>query len=125
MIRRSLRELGYVEGQNFKIEQRFAQQRVERLPDLARELVQLKADVIVVPTEAALRATGQATSTIPIVLVAYDHDPMLAGAIESLGRPGGNITGILPRQLELAGKRLELLTELLPGLSRVGCSRGS
>jgi putative ABC transport system substrate-binding protein len=118
-LRRGLRELGYVEGRNIRLEYRGAQGQADRLPSLAQELVQLKVDVIWAGTEASIRAARQATSTIPIVAVIYDQDPLSSGLIESFGRPGGNITGIYQRQLELAGKRLELLKEALPGLSRV------
>jgi putative ABC transport system substrate-binding protein len=118
-LREGLRELGYVEGQNIRFEYRGAQGHVERLPLLARELVQLKADAILVGAGASIRAVKQATSTIPILAVVYDEDPVSSGLIESFNRPGGNITGIYQRQLELAGKRLELLKEALPGLSRV------
>ena len=118
-LRQGLRDAGYVEGRNTKIEHRYARGHVEELPRLARELVQLKVDVIVVGAEPIVRAAKQATSTIPIVMVLWDHDPVAAGLIDSFNHPGGNITGIFSRTSELAGKRLELLKEAIPSLSRV------
>jgi putative ABC transport system substrate-binding protein len=118
-LKRALREVGYVEGQNIKLVRRFAEGQLDRLPQLAQDLVQLKVDVILAPNHAAARAAKQATATIPIVMVAYDHDPVASGLIQSLRRPGGNVTGIFSLQPELIGKRLELLKETLPGLSRV------
>lgn len=114
-----LRELGYVEGQNIRLEYRGAFGHAERLPQLAQELVQLKVDVIVVATAASIRAARDATTTIPILAVFFDEDPVATGLVKSFNRPGGNITGVYQRQLELAAKRLELLKEALPGLSRV------
>ena len=122
-IRTELHALGYTEGRNISIEQRFANRRVERLPQLADELVQLKTRVIVAVNEATLRAAKQATSTIPMIVIAYDHDPVALGLIDSNTRPGGNVTGIFSRQVELVGKRLELLKETVPGLSRVAILR--
>jgi putative ABC transport system substrate-binding protein len=118
-IRAELRAMGYTEGQNIRIEQRFADRRVERLPQLANELVRMKIKVLIAVNEASLRAAKQATNTIPIIVVAYDHDPVASGLIDSMNRPGGNVTGIFSRQVELGGKRLELLKETVPGLSRV------
>ena len=118
-LREGLRELGYVEGRNIRFEYRGAQGHAERLPQLARELVQLKVDAILVGAGASIRAAKQATSTIPILAVMYDEDPVSSGHIERFNRPGGNITGIYQRQLEIVGKRLELLKEALPGLSHV------
>jgi len=118
-LRDGLRELGYVEGQNIRLEYRGAFGHAERLPQLAQELVQLKVDVIVVATAASIRAARDATTTIPILAVFFDEDPVATGLVKSLNRPGGNITGVYQRQLELAAKRLELLKEALPGLSRV------
>jgi putative tryptophan/tyrosine transport system substrate-binding protein len=115
----SLRTLGYTEGVNIKLEQRFAERQVERLPQLADELVRLNVKVIVAVNEASLLAAKQATATIPIIVIAYDRDPVAAGLIGSRTRPGGNVTGIYSRQTELAGKRLEVLKETLPGLSQV------
>lgn len=118
-FRGGLRELGYIEGQNIRIEFRSAQGLVDRLPLLAQELVQLKVNAIVVGTEAAVRAAKQATSTTPIVAISFDYDLVVAGLIGSYNRPDANVTGIYTRQPELIGKRLELLKETLPGLSRV------
>jgi putative ABC transport system substrate-binding protein len=118
-IRAELRARGYTPGVNIRMEQRFANRRVERLPQLADELVRMKVKAIVAVNEASLRAAMQATRTIPIVVIAYDHDPVASGLIDSMTRPGGNVTGIFSRQVELGGKRLELLKETVPGLSRV------
>lgn len=119
VLKAALRELGYVEGQNIKIVRRFAEGQPERFPQLAQDLVQLKASVILAPNHAAVRAAQRATTTIPIVMVLYDFDPVASGLIQSLGRPGGNVTGIFSLQPELGGKRLELLKEALPNLVRV------
>jgi putative ABC transport system substrate-binding protein len=118
-VREGLREFGYVDGQNIKIEFRSAQGQVDRLASLAQELVALKVNVIVTGTEPAARAVQHATGTIPIVVVLSDHDPVASGLVNSLSRSGSNITGIVTRQSELVGKRLELLKESLPKLSRV------
>ena len=103
-FRQGLRELGYVEGQNILIEYRWAQGRLDRLPELANDLVRLKVDVIVSAGVAATRAAKQATSTIPIVMSAAT-DPLGAGLISSLARPGGNITGVATLESELGSKR--------------------
>jgi putative tryptophan/tyrosine transport system substrate-binding protein len=118
-LREGLRELGYVEGGNISFEYRRAQGQAERLPQLAKELVALKVDVIVLGNEEALRATKLASNAIPIVMIFLGDDPVAAGLIDSLSRPGGNVTGVAVGQRELVGKRLELLKELLPGVSRV------
>jgi ABC-type uncharacterized transport system substrate-binding protein len=118
-LRDGLRQLGYVEGQNIKIEFRSAQGQADRLVRLAQELVELKVNVIVAGTQPAARAAQHATSTVPIVAVLSDHDPVASGLVNSLSRPGSNITGVFARQSELVGKRLELLREVLPRLSRV------
>src|SRR5262249_622992 len=118
-LRDGLRGLGYVEGRNFRFEHRSAEGHLERLAGLAEELVRLKVDVIVTGTDAATRAAKEATSTIPIVVVLPEDDPVAAGFIESFNHPGGNITGLVIRNSLLAGKRLALLKEMLPGLSRV------
>ncbi len=118
-IRTELHALGYKEGRNIGIEQRFANRRGDRLPQLASELVRMNAKIIVAVNELSLRAAKQATSTIPIIVIAYDHDPVASGLIDSKTRPGGNVTGIFARQVELVGKRLELLKEMMPRLSRV------
>jgi hypothetical protein len=115
-----LRELGYVEGQNLAIEHRFAGGRIERLPELARELVQLKMDVIVAVAPYAIRAARDATTTIPIVMYG-GVDPIAAGIVVSLARPGGNLTGVLIAPgFTLVGKKLELLQEVVPRAMRVG-----
>jgi putative ABC transport system substrate-binding protein len=115
-----LRELGYVEGQNLVFEFRTAEGRAERLPDLALALVELNLDVLVVTgPEAALRAAQQAASTLPIIVVAIDFDPIARGYIGGLARPGRNITGLFFQQFELTGKRLEFLKHALPELKRV------
>ena len=118
-MRESLRQLGYVEGQNLRIEFRSAQGKEERLPGLAEELVRLKVDVIVAGGDPAIRAARRATNTIPIVMVGYVYDPVASGLIDSYGRPGGNLTGVFTRVSELVGKRLQLLKEVVPHLSRV------
>jgi putative ABC transport system substrate-binding protein len=115
-----LRELGYVEGQNLATEFRTAAGHAERLPALAAELVRLQVDVIGTPgPEATLQAARQATSTIPIVMIAVNYDPMAQGYIESLARPSGNLTGVFFLPRELTAKRLELLKEALPQVTRV------
>jgi putative ABC transport system substrate-binding protein len=116
-FRQGLRELGYIEGQNIVIEYRFAQRKLNRLPDLAAELVRLKLDVIFAFSAPAVRALKKATTTLPIVTVS--GDPVRAGFVASLARPGGNITGLANLTPELVGKRLELLKEVIPQVSRV------
>ena len=117
-FRQGLRELGYVEGKNIVIEWRSAEGKLDRLPELAAELVRLKVDVIVTGGPIATRAAKEATSTIPIVM-ALDTDPVGNGFVASLARPGGNITGLSTLAPEISGKRLELLKEIVPKLSRV------
>jgi putative ABC transport system substrate-binding protein len=107
-----------VEGKTFVLELRYAEARAERLPDLARELVSLKVDVIITATDVAIAAVKRETQMIPIVM-ANSSDPVGAGFVASLARPGGNVTGLSTISLELTGKRLELLKEAVPGLSRV------
>jgi putative ABC transport system substrate-binding protein len=115
-----LRELGYVEGQNLAIEFRNAEGQAERLPALAAELVQRQVDVLVAAgPEATLRAATDATSTIPIVMVAINYDPIALGYVSGLARPGGHITGVVAQQPELHAKRLDLLRQALPGVTRV------
>jgi putative ABC transport system substrate-binding protein len=122
-LRQGLRDLGYVEGKNFEIEFRGAEGKPDRMPSLVTELVQLKVDVLVVPTAAgAIHAAKQATKTIPIVMVTL-LDPVATGLVDSLAHPGGNITGLATLQRDLSGKRLELLKEVVPRLSRVGVLR--
>src|SRR5215467_6007143 len=119
-IRLALRELGYIEGQNIAIEYRYAEGKVDRAPELAAELVRLKVDIIVVASgDQWIRAAKNATKTIPIVMAGQGSDPVKAGHVESLARPGGNVTGITAFNRELDGKRLELLKEAVPKLSRV------
>ena len=117
-FRQGLRELGYVEGKNIIIEYRYAEEKLERLPALVAELVRLKVDIIVTGGATTTRAAKEATSTIPIVM-AQDPDPVGNGFVASLARPGGNITGLATLNPELSGKRLELLKETVPKLSRV------
>ena len=117
-FRQGLRELGYVEGKNIFVEWRFAEGKLDRLPALAAELVRLKVDVIVTTGRIPTRAAKEATSTIPIVMT-QDSDPVANGFVASLARPGGNITGLSTLAPELSGKRLELLKEIIPKLSRV------
>jgi putative tryptophan/tyrosine transport system substrate-binding protein len=117
-FRQGLRELGYAEGQNIAIEFRNAEGRPERLLDLATELVRLKVDVIVAAPEASVEAAKHAAKAIPIVM-AVSFDPVGRGFVASLARPGGNITGLSTVSPELTGKRLELLKEMIPKLSRV------
>jgi len=117
-FRQGLRELGYVEGKNIVIEYRYAEGKFDRLPELAAELVRLKVDIIVSAGPIVTRAAKEATVTIPIVM-AQDADPVGSGFVASLARPGGNITGLSSLSPELSGKRLELLKEIVPKLSRV------
>ena len=117
-FRQGLREFGYVEGKTVVLEVRHGEARAERLPELARELVGLKVDVIVVATDGAIAAVKRETQTIPIVMV-NSIDPVGTGFVASLARPGGNVTGLSNISAELSGKRLELLREVVPGLSRV------
>src|SRR5439155_7611511 len=118
-FRQGLRELGYIEGKNILVEYRYAEGNVDRLPSLVVELVQLKVDVLVSSQSPGIRAAKQATKTIPIVMV-ITSDPVAAGLIDSLARPGGNITELTRLTRELSGKRLELFKEAVPGISRVG-----
>ena len=121
-LREGLRELGYVEDRNIAFEYRFAQEKNERLPALAAELIRSKVDVIVAHASPATRAAKQATSTIPIVMVSIG-DPVGSGCVASLARPGGNVTGLSNNDAGLAAKRLELLKEALPKLSRAAVLR--
>jgi putative ABC transport system substrate-binding protein len=116
-LRQGLRELGYVEGQTITIEYRWAEGKEERLPDLAAELVRLKVDVIVATIAAAVRAAKHATKAIPIVMVV--NDPVAAGFVTTVARPGGNITGLSMMSPDVVGKQLELLREVVPKISRV------
>jgi putative ABC transport system substrate-binding protein len=119
-IRRALREIGYIEGQNIAIEYRYGEGKTDRYPELAAELVHLKVDIIVVAGGTPqLRAAKNATKTIPILMTGGGADPVEDGIVESLARPGGNVTGITNLRGELGGKRLELLKEAVPKLARV------
>ena len=119
-IRLALRERGYIEGQNMAFEYRYAEGKLDRAPQLAAELVRLKVDIIVVAGgEPWIRAAKNATKTIPIVIASGGSDPVEAGLVESLARPGGNVTGITNLSRELGGKRLELLKEAVPKVVRV------
>ena len=117
-FRQGLRELGYVEGKNIVIEWRHAEGKLDRLPALVAELLRLKVDIIVTGGPGSTRSAKEATSTIPIVM-AQDPDPVGNGFVASLARPGGNISGLATFAPELSGKRLELLKEIIPRLSRV------
>jgi putative tryptophan/tyrosine transport system substrate-binding protein len=121
-FRQGLRDLGYIEGKNILVEYRYAEGKRDRIPSQVAELVQLKVDVLVLRSLSAIRVAKQATKTIPIVMVTT-QDPVATGLIDSLARPGGNITGLTGLTRELSGKRLELLKEAVPGISRVGVLR--
>jgi len=118
-LRKGLRDRGYVDGENIRIEHRFADGRLERVPAMVQELVKLKVDVFVAGTEPIARIMQEVSGTTPIVLVAMGFDPSAAGMIGSLNRPGGNVTGIYTRTGDTIGKQLELFKELRLGLSRV------
>jgi putative tryptophan/tyrosine transport system substrate-binding protein len=119
-FRAALRERGYIEGQNIAIEYRYAEGKVDRFSELAAELVRLKVDVIVAAGgNRIILAAKNATKTIPIVMMGAGVDPVEAGFVESLARPGGNVTGITTLSRELGGKRLELLKEAVPKVARV------
>ena len=119
-VRLALREIGYIEGQNIVIEYRYGEGKRDRAPALLAELMKLKVDIIVVGGGASwVRAAKSATKTIPIVMTGPGDDPVEAGLVESLARPGGNVTGITILTRELGGKRLELLKEAISKLSRV------
>src|SRR5262247_4463084 len=116
-FRKGLIELGYTEGKNIAIDHRYADGRLERLPDLAAEVIRLKVDIILALGTPAARAAKQATMTIPIVMTG--GDPVRAGIVASLARPGGNVTGLSDATVDVSTKRLELLKEVIPKLSRV------
>src|SRR5215472_13280864 len=120
-IRLALRELGYIEGQNVAFEYRYAEGRLDRYPELLAELLRLKVGIIVLAGggDRAILAAKNATKTIPKVLTGGGADPVEAGYVESLARPGGNVTGITFLNRELGGKRLELLKEAVPKIARV------
>jgi putative ABC transport system substrate-binding protein len=117
-FREGLKEYGWVEGQNISVEYRFAEGKEDALPGIAAELVQSRLDVVVAEGTAATRAAKTVTQTVPIVM-ATSADPVGTGLVASLNRPGGNITGVSLQTGELSGKRLQLLTEIVPGLARV------
>ena len=119
-IRLALRERGYIEGQNIAIEYRYAEAKFDRLPELAAELVRLKVDIILSASgDVSTQAAKNATKTIPIVMMGQGTDPVEAGFIESLPRPGGNVTGVTNLGRGLGGKRLEILKEAVPKIARV------
>jgi putative ABC transport system substrate-binding protein len=118
-FRRGLAELGLVEGRDYAVEYRSADGQPTRFPELAADLVRLRVDLIVTRGTPAARATQQATTTIPIVMAAIG-EALGSGVVASLARPGGNVTGLSAFVMELAGKRVELLKELIPGVTRVG-----
>src|SRR5215813_5148746 len=125
-IRLALRELGYIEGENIAIEYRYAEGKRDRYPELAAELVRLKVDIILVTGgDPGIRAAKNATKTIPIVMMGAGADPVEAGIIDGLARPGGNVTGLINLNQELGGKRLELLKEAVPKLACRGSPRSS
>src|SRR5262249_48323213 len=117
-LRLGLRDLGYVEGRHYVIETRAAEGQLDRMRDLAAELVRLKVDVIVAAGPPAATPARAVTTTIPIVL-AFSEDPVAIGLVQSLARPGGNVTGLSSMSVELAGKQLQLLKEAVPRVSRV------
>jgi len=121
-FRQEMRKLGWIEGKNFIIEYRFGEQKPERVPELAADLVRLKVDLIVVSGITAALAAKKATTTIPIVMTTVG-DPVGAGLVASLARPGGNVTGFSSLQFELNTKRLEILKDAVPKLARVGLLR--
>jgi len=118
-VRLALRERGHIEGQNIATEYRYAEGKRDRYSELLAELVRLKVDIILVSGDLPVRAAKNATKTIPIVMLGTGSDPVEAGFIESLARPGGNVTGITNLTRELGGKRLELLKEAVPKVARV------
>jgi putative ABC transport system substrate-binding protein len=118
-FRQGLRDLNYIEGKNIVVEYRYVERGLDRVPGLVAELVGLKVDVLVATFTVATRAAKQMTHTIPIVMVSA-ADPVSAGFVESLAHPGGNITGVARFARELGGKRLELLKEMIPSISRIG-----
>ena len=123
-FQQGLRDLGYIERKNILVEYRYAEGNLDQLPGLLAELVQLNPDVLVVESLTGIHAAKQATKTIPIV-IATTQDPVATGIVDSLARPGGNITGVTTMSRELSGKRLELLKEVIPGISRVGVLSGN
>ena len=123
-LRQGLRDLGHVEGKTYAIEYRGAEGRLDTIPALVEELVQSKVDILIMPLAAGILAAKRATKTIPIVMITQ-VDPVAMGLVDSLAQPGGNITGLASLQRDLSGKRLELLAEVVPRLSRVGILHGT
>jgi putative ABC transport system substrate-binding protein len=117
-LRQGLRDLGYVDGQNVAFVWRYADGKIDRVPELAAELVRLNVDVIVTGGPAATRPAKETTSKIPIVM-AFDSDPVSLGFVASLARPGGNVTGLSSLAPEISGKQLDLLKDIVPKLSAV------
>jgi putative ABC transport system substrate-binding protein len=125
VFRQALRDLGYVQGENILIEERFAAGSVDRLREYAGEAVRLQVDVIVAITSSAIEAAANATKTIPIVGYDLDSDPVASGFVANLARPGGNVTGVFLDLPELSGKALQLLKEAMPGIARVAVLRSA
>jgi putative tryptophan/tyrosine transport system substrate-binding protein len=123
-LRQGLRDLGYIEGKNVAIEYRYTEGKRERISEFVTELLKLPVDVLVSPTPSVIRAARDATKTVPIIMVTTS-DPVATGIVDSLAHPGRNITGVTRFTRELSGKRLELLKEAIPGLSRVGLLLGT
>jgi putative ABC transport system substrate-binding protein len=119
LLREGLRERGYIEGKNIEIVHRYVQGNTDRMPSLVGELLEHNVDVLIVTNPTAIRAAQKATRTLPIVMIT-NQDPVAIGLVESLARPGGNLTGVVTLTRELSGKRLELLKEAAPKTSRVG-----
>jgi putative ABC transport system substrate-binding protein len=119
-FREGLRSFGYVEGKTILIDWRFAEDKPDRYPELAAELVGLKPDVIVAGNSIALKVLKHATTTIPIVIASYGGDPVADGVVGSLARPGENITGVIALSQDLSGKHVELLKETIPKVARIG-----
>ena len=118
-FRAGLKDQGFIEGKNVRVEFRGAQGNLDLLPAFADELVRLKVDVIIVGNERSARVAKQASASIPIVVSLYNYDPVAGGLIDSFARPGGNLTGLFTRTSELAAKRLEQLKEIIPTLARL------
>jgi putative ABC transport system substrate-binding protein len=123
-FKQGLRELGYIEGKNIVVEHRYAGGTSDRLPNIVDELVKSKVDAIVAASTPVIRVLKQATKTIPIVIITQ-LDPVGGKLVDSLAQPGGNITGLTRLTTELSGKRLEILKEAIPGISRIGLIDGS
>jgi putative ABC transport system substrate-binding protein len=118
-LRQGLRDRGYIEGKNIEIVHRYIQGNTDRMPSLVAELLEHKVDVLILASPTAIRAAKNATRAIPIVMIT-NQDPVAIGLVESLARPGGNLTGVVSLTRDLSGKRLELLKEAAPKVSRVG-----